>query len=367
MRAAARVARIDSEIMALPRGYDTVLGQETALSGGQEQRIAIARAILLDTPVLLMDETTAMADPESEAEIQEALSALVRGRTVLVIAHRPAAVRGAHRIAVMERGRIVAAGTHDELLDEPHYRALLRQSGQLEDDGAGSGSAGAVAAPSTGTATPIAASPAAGAAPDRAGGAGGKGPTSAPTGAAQSEAGRAGAGRPDAGRADAGRTDTGPAGADRTRLSLLARYHRLMTEESWGKMVRGLALGALNGVFSGMALLTLLPASVALAGGGTCWGLGFGGWLVALAACAVVSTVTDFQGQRTSMTGALDFMHNVHHAVGDKIARLPLRWFDSDTAGTMSRAVSQEMFSLGESAAHFLYKIASTIADCVVS
>ena len=361
VRAAARVARIDSEIMALPRGYDTVLGRETALSGGQEQRIAIARAILLDTPVLLMDEATAMADPESEAEIQEALSALVRGRTVLVIAHRPAAVRGAHRIAVMERGRIVAAGTHDELLDEPHYRALLRQSGQLEDDGAGSGSAGAVAAPSTGTATPIAAPPAAGAAPDRAGGAGGEGPTSAPTGAARSEAGRAGTGRPDAEHADAGR-----AGADRARLSLLARYHRLMAEDSWGKMVRGLALGALYGVFSGLALLALLPASVALAGGGTCWGLGFGGWLVVLAACAVVSTITDFQGQRTNMTGALGFMHDVHHAVGDKIARLPLRWFTADTAGTMSRAVSQEMLSLGESAAHFLYRIASTTAGCAV-
>ena len=376
VRAAARAARIDSEIMALPRGYDTVLGRETALSGGQEQRIAIARAILLDTPVLLMDEATAMADPESEAEIQEALSALVRGRTVLVIAHRPAAVRGAHRIAVMERGRIVATGTHDELLDEPHYRALLRQSGQLEDDGAGPGSAGAVAAPSAGAVAPIAAPPAAGAAPDRAGGAGGEGPTSAPTGAARSGAGRAGTGRPDAGRAgtgrpdveraDAGRTDAGPAAPGRSRLSLLARYHRLMTGDSWGRMVRGLALGAFNGALSGLALLTLLPASVALASGGTCWGLGFGGWLVALAACAVVSTVTDFQGQRTSMTGALGFMHDVHHAVGDKIARLPLRWFDSDTAGTMSRAVSQEMLSLGESAAHFLYRIASTTAGCAV-
>ena len=366
VRAAARAARIDSEIMALPRGYDTVLGRETALSGGQEQRIAIARAILLDTPVLLMDEATAMADPESEAEIQEALSALVRGRTVLVIAHRPAAVRGAHRIAVMERGRIVATGTHDELLDEPHYRALLRQSGQLEDDGAGPGSAGAVAAPSAGAVAPIAAPPAASAAPDRAGGAGGDDPVPAPTGAEQAEAGRAGTGRPDAEHADAGRPGAGPAGAGRTRLSLLARYHRLMTEESWGRMVRGLALGAFNGALSGLALLTLLPASVALAGGGTCWGLGFGGWLVALAACAVVSTVTDFQGQRTSMTGALDFMHDVHHAVGDKIARLPLRWFDSDTAGTMSRAVSQEMLSLGESAAHFLYRIASTTAGCAV-
>ena len=366
VRAAARVARIDSEIMALPHGYDTVLGRETALSGGQEQRIAIARAILLDTPVLLMDEATAMADPESEAEIQEALSALVRGRTVLVIAHRPAAVRGAHRIAVMERGRIVATGTHDELLDEPHYRALLRQSGQLEDDGAGPGSAGAVAAPSAGAVAPIAAPPAASAAPDRAGGAGGDDPVPAPTGAEQAEAGRAGTGRPDAEHADAGRPGAGPAGAGRTRLSLLARYHRLMTEESWGRMVRGLALGAFNGALSGLALLTLLPASVALAGGGTCWGLGFGGWLVALAACAVVSTVTDFQGQRTSMTGALGFMHDVHHAVGDKIARLPLRWFDSDTAGTMSRAVSQEMLSLGESAAHFLYRIASTTAGCAV-
>ena len=361
VRAAARAARIDSEIMVLPHGYDTVLGRETALSGGQEQRIAIARAILLDTPVLLMDEATAMADPESEAEIQEALSALVRGRTVLVIAHRPAAVRGAHRIAVMERGRIVATGTHDELLGEPHYRALLRQSGQLEDDGAGSGSAHGQAP------APVRSAPATaqgrgsgdvGEDPDG-GSAGGEDP--APAGADRADAEQA-----DVEHAATGRIGTGRAGTGRSRLSLLARYHRLMTEDSWGRMVRGLALGAFNGALSGLALLALLPASVALASGGTCWGLGFGGWLVALAACAVVSTVTDFQGQRTSMTGALGFMHDVHHAVGDKIARLPLRWFTSDTAGTMSRAVSQEMLSLGESAAHFLYRIASTTAGCAV-
>ena len=361
VRAAARAARIDSEIMALPHGYDTVLGRETALSGGQEQRIAIARAILLDTPVLLMDEATAMADPESEAEIQEALSALVRGRTVLVIAHRPAAVRGAHRIAVMERGRIVASGTHDELLDEPHYRALLRQSGQLPDDGAAPVVASRNASPADGGAASASAASApadaenanaaVNTAVDAAASAGGEDP--APTGT----------GRAETKRADAGRADTKRAGAG---LSLLARYHRLMAEDSWGKMVRGLALGALYGVFSGLALLALLPASVALAGGGTCWGLGFGGWLVVLAACAVVSTITDFQGQRTNMTGALGFMHDVHHAVGDKIARLPLRWFTADTAGTMSRAVSQEMLSLGESAAHFLYRIASTTAGCAV-
>ena len=81
--------------------------------------------------MLLLDEATAFADPESEAEIQQALTTLVKGRTVLVIAHRPAAIRGAHRIVVMERGRIQAVGSHEELLNEPHYRALLRQSGEL--------------------------------------------------------------------------------------------------------------------------------------------------------------------------------------------------------------------------------------------
>lgn len=131
VREAARMARIDDFVMSLPEGYDTVIGTDTSLSGGQEQRIAIARALLVDAPVLLLDEATAFADPESEAEIQQALTTLVKGRTVLVIAHRPAAIRGAHRIVVMERGRIQAVGSHEELLDEPHYRALLHQSGEL--------------------------------------------------------------------------------------------------------------------------------------------------------------------------------------------------------------------------------------------
>ena len=109
VREAARVARIDDVVMALPRGYDTVIGGDTALSGGQEQRIAIARAVLLDTPVLILDEATAMADPESEAEIQQALTALAKGKTVLVIAHRPGSIRGADQIVVLEGGRVRAA------------------------------------------------------------------------------------------------------------------------------------------------------------------------------------------------------------------------------------------------------------------
>ena len=109
VREAASVARIDDVVMALPGGYDTVIGGDTALSGGQEQRIAIARAVLLDTPVLILDEATAMADPESEAEIQQALTGLARGKTVLVIAHRPGSIRGADQIVVLEGGRVRAA------------------------------------------------------------------------------------------------------------------------------------------------------------------------------------------------------------------------------------------------------------------
>ena len=332
VRDAARVAHVDEEIMALPDGYDTVLGRDTALSGGQEQRIAIARAVLLDTPVLLLDEATAMADPESEAEIQEALSALVAGRTVLVIAHRPAAVRGAHRIAVMERGRVVAAGSHEELLDEPHYRALLRQSGALDDDAPGGGADTAREADVLRSSAPR------------------------PVGADASEGARPRASRPAS-------ASTGPGGAS---SSLLSRFRRLMAEASWQQTRAGLILGGINGVVSGLALLALLPASVALATGEPHWGLSFGGWLAVLGACAVGAAVTEFQGQRKSMSGALGFMHDVHYAVGDQIARLPLRWFTAETAGTMSRAVSQEMVSLGESAAHFMYKLTSTIAGCVV-
>ena len=332
VRDAARVAHVDEEIMALPDGYDTVLGRDTALSGGQEQRIAIARAVLLDTPVLLLDEATAMADPESEAEIQEALSALVAGRTVLVIAHRPAAVRGAHRIAVMERGRVVAAGSHEELLDEPHYRALLRQSGALDDDAPGGGADTAREADVLRSSAPR------------------------PVGADASEGARPRASRPAS-------ASTGPGGAS---SSLLSRFRRLMAEASWQQTRAGLILGGINGVVSGLALLALLPASVALATGEPHWGLSFGGWLAVLVVCAVGAAVTEFQGQRTSMSGALGFMHDVHYAVGDQITRLPLRWFTAETAGTMSRAVSQEMVSLGESAAHFMYTLTFTIAGCVV-
>lgn len=114
--AAAKAARINDRIEALPRGYDSVVGEDAVFSGGEAQRVSIARALLADTPVLVLDEATAYADPESEAQIQDALSVLAQGRTVLVIAHRLATITGADQIVVLDGGRVAERGTHEELL-----------------------------------------------------------------------------------------------------------------------------------------------------------------------------------------------------------------------------------------------------------
>ena len=117
MIAAAKKARCHDFILALPNGYDTVIGEGGGtLSGGEKQRISIARAILKDAPIIILDEATASIDPENEHLIQDALTELTRGKTVITIAHRLATVRNADQILVISDGRVAEHGTHEELL-----------------------------------------------------------------------------------------------------------------------------------------------------------------------------------------------------------------------------------------------------------
>ena len=126
VRAAAKMARCDEFIRALPQGYDTLIGENgCTLSGGERQRISIARALLKDAPIVLLDEATASLDPENEAQIQAAISELVKGRTVIVIAHRLRTVLGADKIAVLDNGKLVEEGTGAELLAQNKLFARL--------------------------------------------------------------------------------------------------------------------------------------------------------------------------------------------------------------------------------------------------
>ena len=122
LEAAARAAACHDFIEALPRGYETVIGEggEVHLSGGEKQRIALARVILKNPPVVLLDEATSYADAENESRMQQAFSSLMQGRTVIVIAHRLSSVMNADEIVVVDRGRIVQRGTHSQLVGDEH-------------------------------------------------------------------------------------------------------------------------------------------------------------------------------------------------------------------------------------------------------
>ena len=128
---AAEQAHAHDFIQALPQGYDTLVGERGArLSGGQAQRIALARAFLKDAPLLILDEATANLDPEDEARIQDSMGRLMQGRTALIIAHRLPTVYRADRIVVMADGRAVESGTHATLLERGElYRRLVRAYG----------------------------------------------------------------------------------------------------------------------------------------------------------------------------------------------------------------------------------------------
>lgn len=138
MIAAAQAANAHEFIMAFPNGYETVVGERGMnLSGGQRQRIAIARAILKDPAILLLDEATSSLDNESEGLVQEALDRLMQNRTTVIVAHRLSTIKIAHRIAVLENGRVVELGTHDELMARNglYARLYVMQFRSTEENG----------------------------------------------------------------------------------------------------------------------------------------------------------------------------------------------------------------------------------------
>lgn len=134
MIAAAKEARCHDFIMALPDGYDTVIGEGgSSLSGGEKQRISIARAMLKDAPIVILDEATASIDPENEHLIQEAISALTHGKTIITIAHRLATIENADQILVIDGGTVVQKGTHKELLAQRGtYQEFIKIREQAE-------------------------------------------------------------------------------------------------------------------------------------------------------------------------------------------------------------------------------------------
>ncbi len=133
--AAAKVAQIHDHLMSLPDGYDTVVGERGyRFSGGEKQRLAIARAVLRDPPVLVLDEATSALDTQTEQAVQEAIDAVSAGRTTITIAHRLSTIRDADEIMVLDRGSVVERGTHAELLARGgHYAALVNRDADLAE------------------------------------------------------------------------------------------------------------------------------------------------------------------------------------------------------------------------------------------
>jgi subfamily B ATP-binding cassette protein MsbA len=134
---AAKAANAHDFIQRVPQGYNTIIGEQgVKLSGGERQRISIARALLKNAPILILDEATSSLDSDSETEVQRALEEVMKGRTVFIIAHRLSTIRNTHRIVVLSEGQIAEEGSHDELMAlDGEYRRVYDL--QFKDDGMG--------------------------------------------------------------------------------------------------------------------------------------------------------------------------------------------------------------------------------------
>jgi ATP-binding cassette subfamily B protein len=133
---AAEAAAVHDVILSFPEGYNTIVGEKgVTLSGGQKQRVTLARTLLKDPRILILDDATSSVDTETEAAIQHSLDELLPGRTTFIIAHRIQTVMRADLILVLEKGRVVQCGTHEELIDEQGtYRRIFRLQSQIEEE-----------------------------------------------------------------------------------------------------------------------------------------------------------------------------------------------------------------------------------------
>ena len=134
VKEAARLANCADFIEALPDGYNTVIGENgSRLSGGERQRLSIARALLKNAPIIILDEISASLDVENEMKIQESLNTLIKGKTVIIISHRLKSIENANKIIVMNQGKVDAEGTHAELLQKSAlYKSMIEKSGLTE-------------------------------------------------------------------------------------------------------------------------------------------------------------------------------------------------------------------------------------------